>query len=53
MTAKQKDLLKCKTRAQVRAFASKHNLPTKEDGDEIQVGGWTCVFTGNKFAYIK
>jgi hypothetical protein len=51
--AKQKDLLKCKTKAQVRAFAAKHGLPVRERGSEIVVGGWTCVFNGDKFSYIK
>lgn len=51
--AKQRDLLKCKTKAEVKAFAQKHGLPTKTKGNEIQVGGWTCVFNGDKFSYIK
>lgn len=51
--AKQKDLLKCKTKAEVKAFAQKNNLPMKTKGNEIQVGGWTCVFNGDKFSYIK
>lgn len=53
MAAKQRDLLKCKTKADVREFAKKHNLPTKSAGSQIQVGGWTCVFVGDKFSYIK
>lgn len=51
--AKQKDLLKCKTKGQVRAFAAKHGLPISESGDSITVGGWRCVFKGDKFLYIQ
>ncbi|QOI67410.1 hypothetical protein SEA_BEUFFERT_5 [Streptomyces phage Beuffert] len=53
MAAKQKDLQKCKTKAAVKAFAAKHNLAIRESGNEIQVAGWTCVFTGDRFDYIK
>lgn len=51
--AKQRDLLKCKTKADVMAFAAKHRLPTKKTGNEIQVGGWICIMEGDKFLYIK
>lgn len=53
MAAKQRDLLKCRTKEEVREFAKKNKLPTKSAGSEIQVGGWTCVFVGEKFSYIK
>lgn len=50
---KQSELLKCKTKEDVKAFAKKNGLPTKVRKNEIQVGGWTCVFNGDRFSYIK
>jgi hypothetical protein len=53
MTAKYGDLLRCKNKGEVKRFAKKHALATKENGNEITVGGWTCVFEGERFLYIK
>lgn len=53
MVAKLKDLLECKTKSEVKAFANAHNIPTRETQDQITVGSWVCVFKGNKFQYVK
>jgi hypothetical protein len=51
--AKQKDLLKCKTDADLRNFGRKHGLHVNRTGNELTVGRWTCVMNGDKFNYIK
>lgn len=53
MAAKLKDLLKCKTRAEVYAYAAKHGLTVSGSGDNVMVGGWNCIFSGNRFQYVK
>lgn len=54
MAAKQKDLLKCKTRKDLFAFAEKNNLTISVQGPNILViGGWTCIMNGNTFLYVK
>lgn len=51
--AKQKDLLKCKTEADIRTFGRKYDLNVSRRGNEITVGRWICVLEGDKFKYIK
>lgn len=55
MAAKKKDLLDCRTKEDVKAFAKKHGLPLKTDNrnNKITVGGWVCVFSGDRFQYIE
>lgn len=55
MAAKKSDLLKCKTKEDVREFAKKNKLGVNTDNrnNKITVGGWTCVFSGDKFQYIE
>lgn len=53
MAAKQKDLLKCRTKNEVYVFAAKHGITVSGSGDNIMVGGWNCVFKGDKFLYVK
>lgn len=54
MTAKQKDLLKCKTRKELYAFAEKHKLTISVPAtNHLVIGGWTCIMDGNKFLYVK
>ncbi|AXG66129.1 hypothetical protein SEA_ANNADREAMY_5 [Streptomyces phage Annadreamy] len=51
--AKQRDLLKCKTDADIRNFARKHGLSVSRRGNELTVGRWVCVLDGDNFKYIK
>jgi len=52
--AKQKDLLKCKTRKDLYAFAEKNKLTISVTGTNIlMIGGWRCVMNGNKFLYVQ
>lgn len=54
MAAKKKDLLDCRTRAQVLAFAKEHKLPVRDSSKpKVKVGGWVCVFIGDKFQYVE
>ena len=54
MAAKKKELLECKTRNQVLAFAKANKLPVRDSNkDKVKVGGWTCVFTGDRFQYVE
>jgi hypothetical protein len=55
MAASKRELLKCKTKDEVKAFAKENNLPLKTDNrnNKITVGGWVCVFTGDKFQYVE
>lgn len=55
MTAKKSELLKCKTKDEVKAFAKKNKLGVSTDNrnNKITVGGWTCVFSGDRFQYIE
>lgn len=54
MAAKKKDLLDCKTRAQVLDFAKANKLPVRDSRkDRVKVGGWVCVFIGDKFQYVE
>lgn len=51
--AKMKDLLKCKNRSQVLAFAKKNGLSVSNEGNNIQVGNWSCIMNGDKFLYVR
>ena len=51
--AKQKDLLKCKTDDDIRAFARRNGLKYSRRGVEVTVGSWTCIMNRDTFSYIK
>lgn len=53
MTAKKNDLLKCKTRADLKGFARKNNLPMTKRGNKLFIGPFTCVMQGDKFMYVE
>ncbi|QIQ62892.1 hypothetical protein SEA_MOAB_4 [Streptomyces phage Moab] len=53
MAAKKSELLKCKTKDEVLAFAKANSLPVRKAGNKVTVGGWVCVFNGNRFQYIE
>lgn len=53
MAAKKAELLKCRTKDEVLAFAKANKLPTIKSGNKVTVGGWVCVFNGNRFQYIE
>lgn len=55
MAAKKSELLKCRTKDEVKAFAKKNRLGVVTDNrnNKITVGGWVCVFIGDRFQYIE
>lgn len=51
---KKSDLLKCKTRQQVLDYAKEHRLPVRDSRKpRVKIGGWICVFAGDKFQYVE
>jgi len=46
-------LKKCRTKKDVREYAKEHNMPIRNAGKKIVIGGWTCVFDGDKLLFVE